>query len=108
MLADRLSHASLLDGARLSGARLRRYAHADAASAERLLLAADRRARRLILTDGVFSMDGDLAPLAALAALAQRHGVGLLVDDAHGIGVLGASGGGTLEPPGSVPARCRC
>jgi 8-amino-7-oxononanoate synthase len=99
VLADRLSHASLLDGARLSGARLRRYAHADAASAERLLAAADRPAA-LILTDGVFSMDGDVAPLAALASLARRHGAGLLVDDAHGIGVLGASGGGALEAAG--------
>lgn len=101
VLADRLSHASLLDGARLSGARLRRYAHADAAGAERLLVAAARaRPAALILTDGVFSMDGDIAPLAALASLARRHGVGLLVDDAHGIGVLGASGGGALEAAG--------
>jgi 8-amino-7-oxononanoate synthase len=112
VLLDRLSHASLIDGALLSRSRLRRYAHADAGSAERLL-AADRsrdariERARLIATDGLFSMDGDLAPVAALAACAQEHGATLIVDDAHGLGVLGASGRGTLEelavPPQVVP-----
>jgi 8-amino-7-oxononanoate synthase len=95
LLLDRLCHASLIDGARLSGARLRRYAHADAAAAAALLSDGARTA--LIATDGVFSMDGDLAPLPALAQLAQAHDAWLLVDDAHGLGVLGAGGGGILE-----------
>ncbi len=96
VLADRLNHASLLDAVRLAGARLKRYAHADAAAVQRAL---DEGAR-LIVTDGVFSMDGDLAPLRELAALAQQHGAWLMVDDAHGLGVLGAHGGGSLEQQG--------
>ena len=98
IVADRLNHASLLDGARLAGARLRRYAHADAAGAARILEAHPGTA--LIVTDGVFSMDGDTAPLSELAALATRHGAWLMVDDAHGFGVLGAGGGGSLEQAG--------
>src|SRR6185312_13057196 len=95
LIADRLCHASLLDGARLAGARLRRYAHADASQATRLLASAPRGA--LLVTEGVFSMDGDVAPLAALAGAAHRHGAALLVDDAHGLGVLGRTGRGSLE-----------
>jgi 8-amino-7-oxononanoate synthase len=95
VLADRLNHASLLDGARLSGARLRRYAHLDALSAHGILERHPDTA--LIVTDGVFSMDGDIAPLPELAALAQQYGAWLMVDDAHGLGVLGALGRGTLE-----------
>ena len=91
---DRLNHASLLDGALLSGARLRRYPHADSAGLARL---AERTYPRLIATDGVFSMDGDLAPLPALATIARRSGAWLLVDDAHGLGVLGREGRGTLD-----------
>jgi 8-amino-7-oxononanoate synthase len=96
VLLDRLSHASLLDGARLCGAQLRRYPHADAAAAERLAAAAPARTA-LIGSDGVFSMDGDLAPLPQLARVATAHGSWLVVDDAHGLGVIGASGRGTLE-----------
>ena len=96
VLLDRLSHASLIDGARLCGAQLRRYGHADAASAERLAAAAPARTA-LIGTDGVFSMDGDLAPLPQLAQAAAAHDAWLVVDDAHGLGVIGASGRGTLE-----------
>ncbi len=96
VLLDRLSHASLIDGARLSGAQLRRFGHADAASAERLA-AADPAHTSLMATDGVFSMDGDLAPLPQLARSAAAHGAWLVVDDAHGLGVLGAGGRGTLE-----------
>jgi len=91
---DRLNHASLLDAARLSGARLVRYAHGDADDAARRL---DGRGEKLVLTDGVFSMDGDLAPLPQLAEAARVHEAWLLVDDAHGLGVLGVNGGGTLE-----------
>jgi len=94
VLEDRLNHASLLDGARLSGARLLRYAHGDAAAAQRLL--AERGDVALLATDGVFSMDGDLAPLAALAAPCERARAWLLVDDAHGLGVLGPGGRGSV------------
>jgi 8-amino-7-oxononanoate synthase len=96
VLLDRLSHASLIDGARLSGAALRRYAHADAHSAARLL-DADPRHTALLATDGVFSMDGDLAPLPQLARAAQAADAWLVVDDAHGLGVVGATGRGVLE-----------
>lgn len=111
ILADRLCHASLLDGALLSGARLRRYAHGQISAAERLLQQRDGDSdgaaathRTLLITDGVFSMDGDVAPLAGLCTLAaQRHAL-LLVDDAHGLGVLGAHGRGSLEYCGVAPA----
>jgi 8-amino-7-oxononanoate synthase len=96
VLADRLNHASLVDAVQLAGARLKRYAHADAAAAERAL----GGGARLLVTDGVFSMDGDVAPLPQLAALAQQQGAWLMVDDAHGLGVLGAHGGGSLEEAG--------
>lgn len=99
ILLDRLSHASLIDGARLAGADLRRYPHADAEAAIRVL-DEDPARTALIGTDGVFSMDGDLAPLAALARAARRADAWLVVDDAHGLGVLGASGRGTLEELG--------
>jgi 8-amino-7-oxononanoate synthase len=95
VLEDRLNHASLLDAGLLSGARFARYPHADAAALEAQLARSNRRA--LVLTDGVFSMDGDLAPLPAIAAACGRHGATLVVDDAHGVGVLGAQGHGTLE-----------
>ncbi len=99
ILLDRLSHASLIDGARLAGAELARYRHADAAAAARAL-DEDPARTALIATDGVFSMDGDLAPLAALADAARRAHAWLVVDDAHGLGVVGASGRGTLEECG--------
>jgi 8-amino-7-oxononanoate synthase len=95
LLLDRLSHASLIDGARLSDAQLRRYAHADACEARRLCSGGRRTA--LIATDGLFSMDGDLAPLPELAQLAREAQAWLVVDDAHGLGVLGERGRGTLE-----------
>lgn len=99
ILQDRLNHASLIDGARQSGARLLRYRHGDAQEAARI--AAEQGDRlAMIATDGVFSMDGDVAPLRELAQLARRHQAWLLVDDAHGLGVLGAHGGGALEEAG--------
>ncbi|HKJ71259.1 MAG TPA: 8-amino-7-oxononanoate synthase [Gammaproteobacteria bacterium] len=96
ILADRLNHACLVDGARLSGARVLRYPHADpAAVRERLQrYRADHR-HCLIVTDGVFSMDGDLAPLAELAALAREYDCWLMTDDAHGVGVVGDGAGST-------------
>jgi 8-amino-7-oxononanoate synthase len=96
VLEDRLNHASLLDAGLLSGARFSRFPHADVPALARRL-ARSTGGRRLVLTDGVFSMDGDIAPLPAMAATGARHGALLAVDDAHGLGVLGPSGGGTLE-----------
>jgi len=93
---DRLNHASLLDAGLLSGAGFKRYPHNDSAALARLLTASTAT-EKLIVSDGVFSMDGDLAPLPDLAALAQQHDAWLMVDDAHGLGVLGATGRGTLE-----------
>jgi 8-amino-7-oxononanoate synthase len=95
-IEDRLNHASLLDAARLSGARLGRYAHADTTALREWLERAGA-GRRFVSTDAVFSMDGDIAPLPGIARLCAAHGACLVVDDAHGFGVLGARGGGTLE-----------
>ncbi|MBS0584192.1 MAG: 8-amino-7-oxononanoate synthase [Proteobacteria bacterium] len=92
---DKLNHACLIDGTRLSGAALKRYVHADVASAQRQL-EANADAAALLATDGVFSMDGDIAPLADLAALCKAQQATLMVDDAHGLGVLGAEGAGSL------------
>lgn len=94
---DRLNHASLLDGTRLSGARLHRFTHGDVAAAAQTLAGLPPDAGRLLVSDGVFSMDGDCADVNALARLAERHDTPLMIDDAHGLGVLGASGTGTLE-----------
>ena len=90
---DKLNHASLIDGARLSGAELKRYRHADVASAAQQL---DSRAdaAAILASDSVFSMDGDVAPLPELAALCRTRHVTLMIDDAHGIGVLGDDGAG--------------
>jgi len=96
---DRLNHASLIDAALLSGARLRRYAHGDPGALERLLAAAGE-GERLVASDGVFSMDGDVAPLPALQAAAVAAGAWLLIDDAHGLGVIGPTGRGSLEHHG--------
>lgn len=93
---DRLNHASLLDAGLLSGARFQRFLHNDSSSLEQRLRASDAE-RKLIVVDGVFSMDGDIAELPTMAALAQQHGAWLMVDDAHGFGCLGATGGGCAE-----------
>ncbi len=95
VFADRLNHASLNDAAVLSRAEFKRYPHLDLGALERLL-AASRARRKLIVTDAVFSMDGDIAPVPALVEIAERHGAWLLLDDAHGFGVLGPQGRGTL------------
>lgn len=105
VFADRLNHASLIDAVLLSRADSQRYAHADLAALERLLAKSSAR-RKLILTDAVFSMDGDLAPLAGLLALAERFDAWLVVDDAHGFGVLGPQGRGSLAHLG-LPASER-
>lgn len=107
VFGDRLNHASLIDGGRLSGATLLHYPHGDVAALEQQLVAQES-GTALVLTDGVFSMDGDLAPLPALAAACAKHGAFLAVDDAHGLGVIGATGRGSLEhfqlSPAEVPA----
>ncbi|MGD8589027.1 MAG: 8-amino-7-oxononanoate synthase [Chromatiales bacterium] len=95
LFEDRLNHASLIDAGLLSRADLKRYRHADVSSLERQLMGVEV-GRRLIATDGVFSMDGDLAPLPDLARLAQQQDAWLMVDDAHGLGVLGEEGQGSL------------
>jgi 8-amino-7-oxononanoate synthase len=94
--ADKLNHASLNDAVLLSRASFRRYPHGDLAALERLL-AASRARRRLVVTDAVFSMDGDIAPVPELLALCERYDAWLVIDDAHGFGVLGRGGRGTLE-----------
>jgi len=96
IFADRLNHASLNDACLLSRARFIRYPHRDVRALEERL-ATTRARRRLIVTDGVFSMDGDIAPLAALVALAERYDAWLYVDDAHGFGVIGDEGRGVLS-----------
>jgi 8-amino-7-oxononanoate synthase len=95
VFADRLNHASLNDAAILSRAEFRRFPHADTTALGRLL-ERSRARRKLILTDAVFSMDGDIAPVPELASLAERHDAWLVLDDAHGFGVLGERGRGTL------------
>jgi 8-amino-7-oxononanoate synthase len=120
ILSDELNHASLIDGARLSGAKVLRYRHADVAAAaaaanevaaaevmaamagdaaghDAVKFAMPAAGRVAVITDGVFSMDGDLAPLPALARMAAANNAWLIVDDAHGLGVTGRTGRGTLE-----------
>jgi len=95
---DRLNHASLLDGGLSSGAKFIRYAHVDVEDLTVKLVKA--QGENLVVTDGVFSMDGDLAPVNALSAVVKKHSAWLMVDDAHGLGVLGKNGGGLLEECG--------
>ncbi|HET7058276.1 MAG TPA: 8-amino-7-oxononanoate synthase [Nitrospiraceae bacterium] len=97
ILADRLSHASLIDGSRLSGAAFRVFRHGDMRQLQGLLDKRSASRETLIVTEGIFSMDGDAAPLVEMADLAERYGARLLVDDAHGTGVMGCTGRGTLE-----------
>lgn len=100
VFADRKNHASLFDGCRLSRADVRVYPHCDWQRLDGLLSKADNYRRRLIATDSLFSMDGDLAPLDKLAEVAQRHGAMLLVDEAHATGVFGPQGRGVAEQLG--------
>jgi len=96
IFSEALNHASLIDGARLAKAQVSIYPHGDVAALE-AQLAASSAATKIVATDSVFSMDGNLAPLPELLALCERHGAWLFVDDAHGFGVLGAQGRGALE-----------
>ena len=104
ILADKLNHASLIDGAQLSAANLKRYPHLDMEALERRLEQAQaQNSQAMIVTDGVFSMDGDIAPLKTLQQLAQNYQAWLFVDDAHGIGTLGKQGKGCFEHFGLKP-----
>jgi 8-amino-7-oxononanoate synthase len=104
VFCDALNHASLIDAVRLSRAEVHVYPHRDLDALERLL-AESRSPARLVATDAVFSMDGDLAPVAGLADLCDRHDAWLLLDDAHGFGVLGEGGRGTLAHFGVASPR---
>ncbi len=98
IISDELNHASIIDGARLSKATIKIFRHKDVAQAEELLKeVAGEPGRKLIITDGVFSMDGDIGPLPALCDLAEKYGAIMMVDDAHSSGVLGRNGRGTID-----------
>jgi 8-amino-7-oxononanoate synthase len=99
VFSDRLNHASILDGCRLSLAKTLRYPHCDLGALARLLSETKAR-RKLVVTDAVFGMDGDAAPLAAMAELCERHGAMLYVDEAHATGILGPTGAGWAEAEG--------
>ncbi|MCL4853659.1 MAG: glycine C-acetyltransferase [Bryobacteraceae bacterium] len=98
IISDQLNHASIIDGARLSKAKIHVFPHKDVAAAGRILSELDGApGRKLLISDGVFSMDGDIAPLPELTAVAERHGAIMMVDDAHASGVLGRAGRGTID-----------
>src|SRR5271167_3193379 len=98
IVSDELNHASIIDGARLSRAKIKVFRHKDTAHAEELLTEIKNEpGRKLLITDGVFSMDGDIGPLPALCDLAEKYGATMMVDDAHSSGVLGRNGRGTID-----------
>jgi glycine C-acetyltransferase len=98
IVSDALNHASIIDGCRLSRAKIHVFPHRDVATADSLLRdLADKPGRKLLITDGVFSMDGDIAPLPALVEVAERYGAIMMIDDAHSSGVLGSNGRGTVD-----------
>jgi len=98
IVSDALNHASIIDGCRLSRAKIHVFPHKDTAAAEKLLEGlAGASGHKLLITDGVFSMDGDIGPLPALVEIAERHGAIMMIDDAHSSGVLGRNGRGTVD-----------
>lgn len=110
IFCDRLNHASLIDGIRMSGMKWHRYRHNDPAHLDELLTKhpAEAGETRLVITDSIFSMDGDAAPLAAVAEAARRHGALLMVDESHAIGVMGPSGKGLCAEFGLQPDAITC
>src|SRR2546425_8874252 len=106
IVSDQLNHASIIDGARLSRAEIKVFPHKDASAADALLAGSKAPGRRqLLITDGVFSMDGDIAPVPDLVEVAERHGAIMMIDDAHASGVLGPGGKGTVGHFGLDPSR---
>src|SRR5581483_9338875 len=98
IISDELNHASIIDGCRLSRAEIKVFPHKDVEACERILKElAGRACRKLLITDGVFSMDGDIAPLPQLVELAEKYGCIMMIDDAHASGVLGRNGRGTVD-----------
>jgi glycine C-acetyltransferase len=98
IVSDELNHASIIDGCRLSRAEIKVFPHKDLDACERILEEIrDRKCRKLLITDGVFSMDGDIAPLPQLVELAEKYGCIMMIDDAHASGVLGRNGRGTVD-----------
>jgi 8-amino-7-oxononanoate synthase len=97
IISDQLNHASIIDGCRLSGADTRVFRHSDPEDLTRVFATCNGYRRRILMLDGVFSMDGDVSPLANLVPIARDHEAIVVVDDAHGVGVLGATGRGTIE-----------
>jgi glycine C-acetyltransferase len=98
IISDALNHASIIDGCKLSKAKIHVFAHKDTGAAAKILEGlADKPGRKLLITDGVFSMDGDIGPLPALVEIAERHGAIMMIDDAHSSGVLGRNGRGTVD-----------
>src|SRR5215475_529181 len=98
IISDELNHASIIDGARLSKAKIHVFPHKDAAAAANILAGLESATgRKLLISDGVFSMDGDIGPLPGLVEAAERHGAIMMVDDAHASGVLGRNGRGTID-----------
>jgi glycine C-acetyltransferase len=106
IVSDQLNHASIIDGARLSRAEIKVFPHKDVDAADRLLAETKRPGRhQLLITDGVFSMEGDIAPLDRLVQVAEKHGAIMMIDDAHASGVLGTGGKGTVSHFGLDPSR---
>src|SRR6266700_1123446 len=98
IISDELNHASIIDGCRLSRAEIKVFPHKDLDACEKVLReSAARPGRKLLITDGVFSMEGDIAPLPGLVELAERYGTIMMIDDAHSSGVLGRNGRGTVD-----------
>jgi glycine C-acetyltransferase len=98
IITDALNHASIIDGCRLSRAKIHVFAHRDTAAAGKILDdLAGASGRKLLITDGVFSMDGDIGPLPSLVEIAESHGAIMMIDDAHSSGVLGRNGRGTVD-----------